>query len=230
VAAQTAGAESAGPPQFVPAPIAWGECESERLQEAGGECAMLDVPLDYADPQGEKIQIAVSRISHTSPEDEYQGGMLINPGGPGGSGLNLAVLGGSVPEEAGKTYDWIGFDPRGVASSSPALSCDPNYNAYDRPEYEPSTPEPEKTWLDRSAGYSKACEEKNGKILDHVRTTDAVADMDSIRQALGAEQINFYGFSYGTYLAQVYGTLHSERMRRVVMDGVVNHICPCGPP
>ena len=212
---------AAAPPEFTPAPIQWGPCQDESLQKAGAECAMLDVPMDYDDPAGEKIQLAVSRVKHTVPDDQYQGVMLLNPGGPGGSGLYLATLGESVPKDAGKAYDWIGFDPRGVGSSKPALSCDPNYFSYNRPDYVPSTPELEREWLDRSEGYAKACGD-NGELLDHVKTTDTVADMDSIRKALGAEQINYYGFSYGTYLGQVYGTLHPERMRRVVMDGVVN--------
>ncbi|MBQ0924833.1 alpha/beta hydrolase [Saccharopolyspora endophytica] len=217
----TVGSASAAPaPEFTPAPIQWGPCESESLQKAGAECGKVSVPLDYADPAGEQIKLAVSRIKHTVPEDQYQGVMLVNPGGPGGSGLNLSVLGSYVPKNAGAAYDWIGFDPRGVGSSEPALSCDPNYFGYDRPHYVP-TPELEKTWLERTESYAKACGNA-GKLLDHIKTTDSVEDMDSIREALGQEQINYYGFSYGTYLGQVYGTLHPERMRRVVMDGVVD--------
>ncbi|KAA5831104.1 alpha/beta hydrolase [Saccharopolyspora hirsuta] len=208
-------------PDFDPAPIQWGPCTDETLQKAGAECGMLRVPLDHADPAGEQISLAVSRIKHTVPEDQYQGVMLVNPGGPGGSGLTLSALGAYVPKNAGAAYDWIGFDPRGVGASEPAISCDPNYFSYDRPHYVPTTPELEQTWLDRSEGYARACG-NTGKLLDHIKTTDVVEDMDSIREALGAEQINYYGFSYGTYLGQVYGTLHPERMRRVVMDGVVD--------
>ncbi|MGW1677881.1 alpha/beta hydrolase [Saccharopolyspora sp. NPDC002376] len=209
------------PPGFDPTPIQWGQCSDEDLQKADAECGMLQVPMDYADPAGEQISLAVSRIKHTVPDDQYQGVMLVNPGGPGGSGLSLSTLGAYVPKNAGAAYDWIGFDPRGVGSSEPAISCDPNYFSYDRPNYVPTTPELEKTWRDRSEGYARACG-NTGKLLEHVKTTDTVEDMDSIRKALGADQINYYGFSYGTYLGQVYGTLHPDRMRRVVMDGVVN--------
>ncbi|GAA2782510.1 alpha/beta hydrolase [Saccharopolyspora taberi] len=212
---------TAAPPEFTPAPIQWGPCQDEELQKAGAECGMLGVPLDYADPAGEQIQLAVSRIKHSVPGDQFQGPILVNPGGPGGSGLSLSTLGASVPKDAGKAFDWIGFDPRGVGSSKPALSCDPNHFSYNRPDYVPTTPELEQEWLARSEGYARACG-NNGKLLDHIKTTDSVEDMESIRKALGAEQINYYGFSYGTYLGQVYGTLHPERMRRVVMDGVVN--------
>ncbi|WP_228717338.1 alpha/beta hydrolase [Allosaccharopolyspora coralli] len=208
-------------PDYTPAPVDWGPCESEPLVQAGAECGTVEVPLDYDDPEGEKISLAVSRVKATVPAEEYQGVMLVNPGGPGGSGLNLAVLGGSVPKGAGDAYDWIGFDPRGVGSSTPAASCDPQYFGYDRPDYRPTTPELEKFWLDKSAGYADACK-ANGRLLDNIKTTDNVADMNSIRNALGAERINFYGFSYGTYLGQVFGTLYPDKLRRVVMDGVVN--------
>ncbi|GAA0519872.1 peptidase [Saccharopolyspora subtropica] len=215
------GAAAAPTPEFQPQPIQWGQCADEALQQAGAECGMVDVPLDYADPDGEKVSLAVSRVRHTVPDDQYQGVMLVNPGGPGGSGLVLSMLGAYVPKGAGAAYDWIGFDPRGVGSSRPAISCDPNYFSYDRPHYVPTTPELERTWLDRSEGYARACG-NTGKLLEHIKTTDVVEDMESIRKALGVEQINYYGFSYGTYLGQVYGTLHPDRMRRVVMDGVVN--------
>ncbi|GAA4619174.1 alpha/beta hydrolase [Saccharopolyspora hordei] len=214
-------AANAAAPGFEPPPIEWGPCSDENLQKAGAECGTVQVPLDHSDPDGEQISLAVSRVKHTVPEDEYQGVMLVNPGGPGGSGLALSTLGAYVPKGAGAAYDWIGFDPRGVGASEPALSCDPDYFSYDRPHYVPDTPELEQTWLDRSEGYARACG-TNGELLDHIKTTDVVEDMDSIREALGAEQINYYGFSYGTYLGQVYGTLHPERLRRVVMDGVVN--------
>ena len=141
-------------PAFTPAPIEWGPCDSEPLKDA--ECGMVEVPLDYDDPEGEKISLAVSRVKATVPADEYQGVMLVNPGGPGASGLDLAVLGESVPQGAGAAYDWIGFDPRGVGSSAPAVSCDPNYVGYDSQDYRPTTPELEKFWLDKTAGYADA--------------------------------------------------------------------------
>ena len=90
-------------------------------------------------PRVHQIQLAVSRIRHTVPADEYQGVMLVNPGGPGGSGLGLVTLGQYVPRHVGDAYDWIGFDPRGVGSSRPSISCIPNYFHGNRPPYVPST-------------------------------------------------------------------------------------------
>jgi pimeloyl-ACP methyl ester carboxylesterase len=202
--------------------IAWGECTDETLIAFGAECGMLSVPLDYRRPRGEKIQLAVSRVKHTVPDDQYQGIMLVNPGGPGGSGLIYSVLGAFVPGEVGFAYDWIGFDPRGVGSSVPALSCDPDYTAGPRPPYDPATLRIEAAWLKKAAGYAFDCGQAGGRLLGHLKTTDNVADMDAIRQALGQEQINFYGFSYGTYLGQVYATLHPDRVRRMVLDSNVD--------
>lgn len=206
-------------PEFDPAPIAWGACSSASLQKAGAQCGFLQVPLDYAKPSGAKISLAVSRVQHTT--SQFQGVMLVNPGGPGGSGLGLSVLGKYVPNHAGDSYDWIGFDPRGVGSSKPALSCDANYFGYNRPGYVPNTPKLEQTWLATAKSYADACA-KNGPLLEHMKTTDSAQDMESLRKALGQQQINYYGFSYGTYLGQVYSSLYPQRVRRMVLDSNVD--------
>jgi pimeloyl-ACP methyl ester carboxylesterase len=221
-AAAASGAEVEAPRVTAAASIAWGECDNLGLQSRKAECGFLSVPLDYAEPGGKKIKLAVSRIKHTVSAAKYQGVMLANPGGPGASGLTLSVLGQYVPKGAGAAYDWIGFDPRGVGSSKPALACDGGYMGYRRPAYVPSTAALEKAWRTRAKGYAADCDEAGGALLDHLKTTDTVADMDSLRAALGAEQINFYGFSYGTYLGQVYATTYPGRVRRMVLDGNVD--------
>jgi pimeloyl-ACP methyl ester carboxylesterase len=200
--------------------IAWGDCAEAALRLRGAECGFLTVPLDHARPSGPTVELAVSRIRHT--RTPYQGVMLVNPGGPGGSGQVLSVLGDYVPDGAGKSYDWIGFDPRGVGASKPALACDGDYAGYRRPPFVPSTAAIEKAWLTRAAGYAEACAKAGGPLLDHLKTVDTVRDMDLLRRALGAEKINFYGFSYGTYLGQVYATRYPARVRRMVFDGVVD--------
>ncbi|HWS38776.1 MAG TPA: alpha/beta hydrolase [Actinoplanes sp.] len=205
-----------------PAPIAWGACTDSTLKSHNAECGYLSVPMDYAAPDGTKIQLAVSRIKATVPAGRRQGVILVNPGGPGGSGRGMATLGRNVPKKAGDAYDWIGFDPRGVGASKPALTCDSDYAGYNRPPYVPATRAIEKRWHALTTGYAAACAKSGGELLDHMRTEDTVRDIDSIRQALGAEKISFYGFSYGTYLAQVYATRNPERVHRMVLDGVVN--------
>jgi pimeloyl-ACP methyl ester carboxylesterase len=207
-----------------PAPkasISWGACDDPNLADAGAQCGLVSVPLDYTKPNGAKIKLAVSRIKHTVPDAKAQGVMVVNPGGPGASGLGLATLGQYVPNGAGDFYDWIGFDPRGVGSSQPSISCDPNYFGFARPNYIPVQPSDLQAWLARSKGYADACR-SNGPILSHMTTIDSAKDMDSIRAALGVAQINYYGFSYGTYLGQVYSTLFPSHVRRMVLDSNVD--------
>ena len=220
--AATGGGTTSKVKGYDPPPVTWGKCSSAILAKRKAECGFLTVPLDYAKPDGTKIKLALSRIKATAPAADYKGVMLTNPGGPGGSGLTLSVLGQYVPNKVGLKYDWIGFDPRGVGNSEPELACDPTVAGFDRPQYIPYVEQIERVWLKRSKNYAKACAKAGGSLLDHVKTTDTVQDMDSIRQVLGAEKLNFYGFSYGTYLGTVYSTLHPDRVGRFVLDGVVD--------
>ena len=228
VGATTSGADAApqsrhhGGTDYTPHPIHWGQCPTQSLRSAGATCGMLTVPLDYAHPEGKKIQLAVSRISHKTPDATAQGPMLVNPGGPGSSGLSLARLGAFVPNGGGDPYDWIGFDPRGVGRSVPSLTCDGDYLAPGRPTYVPETRAIKSYWFSKTSAYAQDCAKAGGELLDHTRTVDWARDMDSLRKALGARKINYYGFSYGTYLGQVYATLFPERVQRFVFDGVVN--------
>ena len=149
--------------------------------------------------------------------------MLTNPGGPGGSGLILSILGAFVPKNAGSAFDWIGFDPRGVGASTPSLHCQSNYFKGDRPPYRPTTSAILYQWLNRSQRYASECAAlPHSELFNHVRTVDSVNDMESMRKALGQSKINYYGFSYGTYLGEVYATLHPDRVRRFVFDGVID--------
>ena len=209
--------------EYTPPPISWGVCPTASLRSAGAQCGMLTVPLDYAHPGGTKIQLAVSRIAHHTSDADAQGVMLVNPGGPGVSGLGLARLGAFIPGGGGEPYDWIGFDPRGVGRSVPSLTCDDDYFAPGRPPYVPDSHAIERAWFAKTRQYARDCGASAASaLLAHTKSTDWAMDMDSIRKALGANQINYYGFSYGTYLGQVYSTLFPERVRRFVFDGVVN--------
>lgn len=220
--APSAGATPRGEALYQPPPVQWGVCTDPNLVAAGAQCGKVVVPMDYSDPDGKKIKLAVSRIKHKSSDADYQGPMLVNPGGPGGSGLSLSVLGQYVPKNAGDDYDWIGFDPRGVGSSEPAVSCDKDYAGYNRPDYVPTTAKIEQAWLKKTKQYAEDCGEKNGDFLEHVKTIDTVRDMDVIRRALGEKKTNYYGFSYGTTLGQTYATVYPTHLRRAVFDGIVN--------
>ena len=148
--------------------------------------------------------------------------MLVNPGGPGASGLNLALIGADVPQHAGDTYDWIGFDPRGVGASKPALSCVPELLRPTGRRTSPSLPR----WSGRGGTVPPATPARASKnaaaLLPHMKTRDSAQDMDDIRAALGVPKISFYGFSYGTYLGQVYAHALPSRVRRMVLDSNVD--------
>jgi pimeloyl-ACP methyl ester carboxylesterase len=172
--------------------------------------------------------LAVSRIRHTSRH--YQGVVLVNPGGPGVPGLDTPVFMREALVAEGSTaaandYDWIGFDTRGVGESQPALSCIPGYFSPRRPDYVPRTQMLLERWLRRSAAYAHACQSHSrlqAMLLANMTTRDLAQDVDSIRQALGQRQISYYGFSYGTYLGQVYATLFPSRVRRLILDSNVD--------
>ncbi len=207
--------------EYTPPPIKWGRCKTDYLRSHHAKCGFLTVPLDYADPDGSTIQLAVSRVEHTTRR--YQGVMLVNPGGPGGSGRIYSTLGQFVPGRSAKTYDWIGFDPRGVGASRPSLKCMRGYFHFDRPPYVPRPRTLMDVWLRRSQAYADSCAaDPASRLLAHVKTVDTVMDMESLRKALGVDQINYYGFSYGTYLGQVYATRYPDRVRRFVLDSNVD--------
>jgi pimeloyl-ACP methyl ester carboxylesterase len=187
------------------------------------QCASLQVPLNYADPAGRKITLALSEVQATAPPAKRQGVLLVNPGGPGASGLSFAqeVAAGLTPGVA-REYDIVGFDTRGVGASKPALSCDPSFFSRPRPDYVPANAAAEQVLVNRARMYAADCERRFGWLLPYMTTEDLARDMDSIRAALGQRQINYYGVSYGTYLGQVYATLFPHRIRRMVLDSVVD--------
>jgi pimeloyl-ACP methyl ester carboxylesterase len=216
------GAAAAGSAALVPqaSTLHWQACGG---QLAGLKCASLQVPLNYADPGGKKITIALSMVPATAPPARQQGVMLVNPGGPGEPGRSLAadVAAGISPQVAA-TYDIVGFDPRGVGGSSPALSCDPNFFKGVRPDYIPANAAAEQVLVSRAKSYAAACEHRFGWFLPYETTANTARDMDQIRQAFGVKQVTYYGFSYGTYLGQVFGTLFPGHVRRMVLDSTVD--------
>ncbi len=217
-------AEAQGPaaPAAPVSTVVWQPCTNPELAYYALQCASLTVPLDYSRPLGARIELALTRKEHTAAT--YQGVLLTNPGGPGGSGLTLPALGDYVPGNVGASYDWIGFDPRGVGASTPSLHCSRSYFGYNRPNYVPSKPRISRYWLQKNASYAAACANTAAKraLLPHLNTLNTVRDMEAIRQALGVEKLSYYGFSYGTYLGQLYATRYPARVGRFVLDGVVN--------
>ena len=216
--AQDKPAATAGAPA-----VSWSRCDDAFLRSTGAKCGDLTVPLDYAHPGNGTVTLALSRLRHTAPAKDYRGIMLVNPGGPGGSGLEYSFLGYLMPDDVRAAYDWIGFDPRGVGASTPSLHCIPDVALGPRPDYDIGlTPSALQPWLQRSEDYADACAANGGDLLGHLKTTDNVRDMDAIRAALEAPKLNFYGFSYGTYLAQVYASTFPLRTGRMVLDANVD--------
>jgi pimeloyl-ACP methyl ester carboxylesterase len=220
--ASATGGDGTGTSAIVPtaSTLHWSQCGG---QLTGSECASLAVPLNYADPGGRKITLALSMIPATAPAAKQQGVLLVNPGGPGEPGRSLAgEVAARLSPQVAATYDIVGFDPRGVGGSVPALSCDPSFFDEVRPDYDPADAAAEQVLIGRAKAYAAGCEQRFGWLLPYMTTVDMAKDMDQIRQAFGVQKINYYAFSYGTYLGQVYGTLFPDRVRRMVLDSTVN--------
>jgi pimeloyl-ACP methyl ester carboxylesterase len=192
-------------------------------QLAGLQCTSLQVPLNYSQPHGRSISLALDMSPATAPAAQQQGILLVNPGGPGASGLALAaeVQQGLDPSVAAD-YDIVGFDPRGVGSSVPALSCDPGFFNPVRPDYDFTTKAQEQVLVDRAKSYAAGCEKRYGWLLPYMTTANVARDLDSIRKAFGVKQLSYYAFSYGTYLGQVYATMFAPRVHRMVLDSIVD--------
>ncbi|MFD8302764.1 alpha/beta hydrolase [Streptomyces sp. NPDC059690] len=185
------------------------------------QCASLKVPLDHRHPYGKRITLALSRVKHTTRKS--LGPLLVNPGGPGGSGLTLAgFVASSLPKAVASRYDVIGFDPRGVGRSTPALDCEPGHFDPVRPDSVPSTPAIERANLRRAKAFAAACGRKYASVLPYIDTLQTVRDMDAIRAATGYRRTSYFGYSYGTYLGAVYAKLFPQRVKRLVLDSIVD--------
>ncbi|MBT2457547.1 alpha/beta hydrolase [Streptomyces sp. ISL-86] len=195
----------------------WHRCSTD--QPASYECATIKVPLDYRRPRGRTIDLAISRIKSENPAKRH-GVMLLNPGGPGGPGLDLPLMTAeSMPKEVRDQYDLIGFDPRGVGASSP-VSCgltDAEQNS-DRP-YRPGTFPSDVAW---ARTVAEKCREKAGAVLPYITTRNTARDMDAIRTALGERKISYLGYSYGTYLGAVYTQMFPNKTDRFLLDSGVD--------
>jgi pimeloyl-ACP methyl ester carboxylesterase len=200
-----------GPQGFRPDPIEWDDCFA-------GECATLEVPLDYSDPGGDTTEIAVARVPASG---DRIGSLFVNPGGPGASAIEMAsYLPMILPDEISEHFDIVGVDPRGVGDSSP-IDCGVGATELYGVDASIETPEDRQALLDISAEYVSDCADKYSDVLPFVGTRDVARDMDSVRAAMGDEQLSYLGFSYGTAIGQVYAELFPERVRSMILDGVL---------
>lgn len=197
-----------------------GTIEWSDPSDDGWEQGTVEVPLDHDDPDGETIEIAVVRHRATD-EDARIGPLLLNPGGPGASGIDLALQTRFIfPTEFFERFDIIGFDPRGVGRSTAVTCGDAEFlDEYTAVDPVPDSPEEEAAADALVREFADNCGEESGDLLPHLSTVSAARDMDRIREGLGVEQITYIGFSYGTNLGATYIELHPDRVRAAVLDG-----------
>jgi pimeloyl-ACP methyl ester carboxylesterase len=193
--------------------LSWSAC-------GGEQCAKLTVPIDYAHPGGATIKLALLKVVASNPAGRI-GSLVVNPGGPGGSGVDYAKAADYIvsgPVRA--AYDIVGFDPRGVGASSP-INCltDRELDNFLGTDPTPDDKSEEQHFADVSKAFAAKCKANGGPLLAHVSTIEAAKDMDVLRAALGEAKLDYLGKSYGTFLGATYADLFPTKVGRFVLDG-----------
>lgn len=194
--------------------LSWDEC-------GANECATLKVPISYQDLSLGTIELALERAKATG---DRIGSLVVNPGGPGAGGTYLAEQADSYfAEPIRAAYDIVGFDPRGTGESSP-VDCltDDELDTYIAGDPDPDTPEEVEETIESSEEFWAGCKAKSGDVGTHVSTVEAARDMDVLRAALGEDQLDYLGFSYGTRLGATYAELYPDKTGRLVLDGAID--------
>ncbi|WP_128375703.1 alpha/beta hydrolase [Streptomyces cavernae] len=211
--------------RFHTQPLTWKSCvlgpqddTGKELEQAGARCADVTVPLDYSDPAGRTITVAISRIRATDSAHRI-GPLLLNGGGPGGQTLGDPPWVRQAMKDVRARYDVIGVDPRFVGRSTP-LDCRWPTGSSLR------SAGVDRAGFDRMTAFARdladRCRRHAGDVLPYATTRNTARDMDVVRAALGAPRISYLGYSYGSYLGQVYATMFPGRTDRMVLDGVVD--------
>ncbi|MFG2556905.1 alpha/beta hydrolase [Streptomyces sp. NPDC048581] len=204
------------------APPNWKKCVGEGL-DPRQECATVSVPMDYADPGGPKIDIAVSRIPSEKPSAR-RGALMLIAGGPGGSSLNApSGKGQRLPQEVRDAYDLIGVAARGNAPSAP-VSCEVGHSELAVTTQRP-WPAPDGSVTETMAANQRiadACARNGGELMRHISTKNNARDIDSVRAALGERKLSAWAVSYGTYVGAAYSEMFPHRTDRIVLDSNQN--------
>jgi pimeloyl-ACP methyl ester carboxylesterase len=208
-------------------PIQWTQCKAASSDSAGiphgAECALLSVPVDYSKPDGDVAQIAMIRIKATG---QKVGSLVVNPGGPGESGVEAAAsMAPTLPSSVREGFDLVGFDPRGVANSTPAVWCNSDADN-DRLRADP-TVEYTQEGVDHiekeNKEFVQRCVDKMGmEFLANSGTANVAKDLDAIRAALGDEKLTYLGYSYGTRIGALYAEAYPDKVRAMILDGAVD--------
>lgn len=198
---------------FTPAALRWQKCDDA----PGFECTTMAVPVDWDQPAGETVDLAIARQPATG---DRIGSLLTNPGGPGGSGLDY-LFQEPFSGDIAKRFDIVSWDPRGVGRSSP-LGCGDRVAPFLRNDPDPDTPQ-EQTAIDADASaVAQECADEDATMLPHIGTETVARDLDAIRAALGDDKLTYVGFSYGTSIGLQYLRLFPAHARAIVLDGVVD--------
>ncbi|MEU5334317.1 alpha/beta hydrolase [Streptomyces asoensis] len=215
--------------------LSWKDCPAPSQAEGGGsapsplpdgnawQCSTMQAPLDWDDPEGDTIGIALIRARASGDESRRIGSLIFNFGGPGGSGVSTLPAFGDEYAALRTRYDLVSFDPRGVGRSA-GVRCenDRQLDAYFQQDGTPDDTAERTALLAHTKDFNAACEKNSARMLPHVRTTDAARDMDLMRQVLGDDRLYYFGISYGTELGGVYAHLFPRHVGRAVFDAVVD--------
>ncbi|WP_280384410.1 alpha/beta hydrolase [Nocardia wallacei] len=200
--------------------IDWQACHSESLDAAGAECAAVPVPLDYANPLGRTITVAISRVPATDPQ-QRRGVLFSNPGGPGAAGRDsLELLGDVLDPQVRAQYDLIGMDPRGVGKSEGAREC--GWAAGEMVHSAGVDLDGFLSDTGRAATMARDCVTADPEAARRLTTRNTARDMDVVRAALGEPRISYFGVSYGTYLGAVYTQMFPQHSDRMVFDSAID--------
>ncbi len=199
---------------FQPQPIEW----STDAIAPGVDEGHLDVPIDYANPDAGSFHLYLAR--HRATGDRV-GSLLVNPGGPGAGGSDFAIYADQVYDQPLlDSFDIIGWDPRGTGLSTPAIDCFDDYDHFfTGTDITPDDEAERQQIVDLAKEFADDCVAKNGDIMQFVGTNNSARDMDSIRKALGEDEISYFGFSYGSELGATWATMFPYTVRAAVLDG-----------
>jgi pimeloyl-ACP methyl ester carboxylesterase len=199
------------PPLPRPDPVTWQPCD-------GLECGTVRVPLDYDHPEGRQIDLALARTPVAEP-DERIGSLVVNPGGPGGSGIDL-VRRGALADLTDR-FDVVSWDPRGVGRTE-RLACGGDAPGFLGLDPHPDTTDERRALETAAEEIAFACEREDPGLLENIDVTVTAHDLEQIRRAIGDEQLDFMGFSYGTAIGLEYARLYPTKLRTLTLDGVVD--------